>query len=179
MLEILATLIILIALAKRGSRKGYRALIVNDTASAGALVADDVAAEDFSQTVDRSTYAISADLVWGTRNFTVGEGPITVGLAHGSYTAAEIEECLEVSTSWDEGNKVQIEQARRLVRTVGSFPLNFVDEVMNDGNPVKTKLGFVLQDGETLQHWIWNKSGGTLTTGGTVITTGHINARRF
>ncbi len=166
---------------KRGGssrRKGYRYLIVDESLSVGNLTTKDVIADDFDVSVDEDTFMISAKLVWGTSGFTVGEGPLIVGLAHNDYTAAEIEEHLEEVASWDEGDQIAGERRRRKIRTVGTFPLAAQDEVLNDGRPLKTKLGFWIQDGHTLKTWAYNPTTGTIATGGIVHANGGINARR-
>ncbi len=147
--------------------------------AAGALAAGDVISEDISATVDADTVFISAEIGWSTFGFTPGQGAITVGLAHGNYTSAEIEECLEQLASWDLGDLVAQEQRRRMVRVIGSFPNTAADEVLNDGLLTKTKLGWMVAIGETLQPFIWNSSGQTLTTGGSIVLTGGFHTRRY
>ncbi len=168
---------------KRGGgksrRKGYRYLPVDQTFPIGNLTTKDVIADDLNSSVDQDTFMVSADLVWGTEDFTIGEGPLVVGLAHSDYTSAEIEECLEALASWDKGDKVANEQRKRKVRVVGAFPLIAVDEVLNLGMPVKTKLGFVVEIGNTLKTFAYNPTLGTIATGGSVTATGGINSRRM
>ncbi len=160
-------------------RKGYRYLPVDESAAIGALATNVVGKSDLNSTVDNDMWFMSHRGPWSMEQHTPGEGPITVGLAHGDYTAAEIEECLEAQASWDEGDKVAQEQARRKVRTVGIFPGVAALEVLNDGRPIKTKLGFRVQIGETLSLWFWNKDSATLTTGTMIETQGGISARRL
>ncbi len=138
---------------------------------------DSVVKGNLDSTVVDGTFLISADLVWGLRGITPGEGPIVVGLAHSDYSAAEIEEALEAITSWDEGDKVAQERRRRKVRTVGMFSGETATQVLNDGKPIKTKLGFAIAEGDTLAVWGWNKSGATLTTGQIITAQGGVNAR--
>ncbi len=137
-----------------------------------------VVAVALSDTVDDSVYAISMDARLAIRNLTPGEGPIVVGVAHGDYTAAEIEECLEAVASWDRGDKIAQEQAGRKVRTVGVFAGALAEESLNQGMPIRTRLGFMLEPGTTLDWWAWNKSGAALTTGGVVEANGQVWARR-
>ncbi len=151
----------------------YSIPLVLSTLASNALVRGAL-----SDTVDDSVYAISQDARVGLRNLTPGEGPIVVGVAHSDYTAAEIEECLEAVTSWDRGDKIALEQAGRKVRTVGTFSGVNAEEVLNNGMPVRTRLGFMLEPGTTLAWWAWNKSGATLTTGGIVEANGQVWARR-
>ncbi len=160
-------------------RKGYRYLPVDTTFPIGNLVTKDVIADDLNSVVDNDTFMISADLVWGTEDFTPGEGPLVVGLSHSDYVAAEIEECIEALAAWDKGDKIANERRRRKVRVVGTFPLIAADEVLNLGMPVKTRLGFTCEIGITLKTWAYNPSLGTIATGGSVMATGGINSRRI
>ncbi len=160
-------------------RKGFRRLPIDKTLTAGTPAAAAVVKADMNSVVDSDFYCISTDLIWGKSGGTPGEGPFTVGLAHGDYTSAEIEEHLEAIASWDSGDKVEQERRRRKVRTVGVFPNSSEDEVLNNGMLIKTKMGFVLEIGETLALWIWNRSAGTLTTGVLVVVDGGLNGRKI
>ncbi len=163
----------------RKGRSGYRYLPVDEILTVGNLTTKDVIANDYSATVDADTYMMSAKLMWGLEGATVGDGPMVVGLAHNSYTAAQIEEAIEASASWDQGDKIANEHRRRLIRTVGIFPLVAADEVLNDGRPIRTKLGFVCQIGTTLKTWAYNPSTGTIATGIVINATGGVNSRRM
>ncbi len=160
-------------------RKGYRYLPVDNILTVGNLITKDVIANDFDAVVDQDTFMVSSDLVWGTEGATAGDGPMVVGLAHNDYTAAEIEEFIEASASWDSGDKIANERRKRKIRIVGIFPLAAADEVLNDGRPLKTKLGFVVEIGNTLKVWAYNPSTGTIATGVVVNITGGINSRRL
>ncbi len=108
------------------------------------------------------------------------QGPIVFGVAHSDYTDAEIEEVIENTASWDEGNKVQQEVAKRLVRTIGTMvgtELAGVSDVkFNKGVPVKTKLNWILTTGDTLRLWGYNKSDGALSGTAPIIrANGHAN----
>ncbi len=155
---------------KRKYKQKLVYLQVNTSLAAGALAAGDVIAADFPATLDDSFKAVWAKLFWTTQNFTVGEGPIVAGIANSDYTAAEIEECLEANASWDRGDKVANEQAKRQVRRCASFPLIAVDERSNDGKPVYNKLFWTVDSEETLALWI--RAAQTLTTGGAVLIEG-------
>ncbi len=161
---------------KRRSMRGYRKLPQSDSVAAGALTGEDVASTAFGGTVTEKRLFSSFKSTWSSRGGTIGEGPVDVGLAHSDYTAAEIEACLEAEASWDEGDLVAQELAQRKVRTVGTFPMNFEDEVLNDGRPIRTKLNWLIASGDTLQMWIRNRGGATLTTGLIILTDGHVNS---
>ncbi len=136
-----------------------------------------VVKSDFDETVNERSLVTSIEATWNLRSGTVGQGPIIVGIAHSDYTAAEIQEVIDNTGSWNEGDKVQQEVAKRLVRIIGSFPGDLADEDLNDGKPVKTRLNWVLLQGQTLSTWALNKSGATLTTGTLVINQGHANIK--
>ncbi len=121
---------------------------------------------------------ISLKGYWSLRNFTEGEGPIVFGVAHGDYSDAEIEECLEVSTGMTRGDKVANERANRLVRRIGQFAASSgitgssADEVYNMGRPYRTRLNWAMPTGQAVRVWAWNKSGATLTTGAVILFNG-------
>lgn len=144
------------------------------------LAGADLVSVAFDETVLDRAWIPSMEATWMLRNLTVGEGPILVGIAHGDYTAAEIEEFVENAGSWSEGDMINREIAQRKIRIVGAFSglgtidTTFVDEVLNDGRPIKTKLRMILNQGETLQVWAYNQSGATLTTGASVLMNGHV-----
>lgn len=161
------------------SKRGFRALPIDKTLTAGTPAAGAVVKADMNSVVDSDFYCISIDCTWGKSNGTIGEGPIVVGIAHGDYSAAQIEEHLESIASWDSGDKLAQEKRRRQVRTVGIFPQSELDEVLNNGMRIKTKLGFVLQIGETLSVWVWNKSAAVLATGVLISVQGMLYGRKI
>ncbi len=122
-------------------------------------------------TAVRGLWSISADLIVAMKGATVGEGPWYCGVSHSDYTVAEIKECLEADTL-DFGNKIEQEQQRRQIRDLGVFSVVGVAEALNDGQKIRVKTGFYLEEGKGLDFWVWNKSGATLTTGATVTAIG-------
>ncbi len=90
---------------------------------------------------------------------TIGVGPMICGVAHSDYTAAEIEQWLENATSWNEGNQIAQEVSKRKIRRIGAFAMadDQVDAVvLNDGKPIKTKLNWILTQGQSLTSWCYN-----------------------
>ncbi len=164
------------AMARKKNRRPLRVLPFSVSAAAGALANGDVVSTAISDTVDEKMWLASMDAIHAARDFTAGEGPIVVGVAHSDYSAAEIEECLEAQASWDASDLVAREQARRKVRTIGTFPNVASGEVLNDGKEIRTKLGWIAEAGMTLQFWTWNKSGAALTTGGIAEHDGRVYA---
>lgn len=138
----------------------------------GALAANDAGVTPFTQLLDQEVFAISMDVLPVFHGATTTEGPLLIGVAHSDYSAAEIEEAIEASGSWERGDKIANEQSRRKVRVIGSFVYDATSGNMNDGRKIRVKLGFVIEDGKGLSLWVYNDSSATLTTGGIVELTG-------
>ena len=162
----LAAIIVSIVLAKRGRgrRRKFTLRRVRLTPEDPILALNsDIAVKQAMSAVAVSTYrAISLKGVWSISGMTAGEGPLTIGVAHSDYTVAEIGECLQSQASIDPGDKVANEQAQRLVRVIGSFN---EDGVLNDGEPVRTKLNWLIAIGRTVDMFAFNESTAQLTTG--------------
>ncbi len=127
---------------------------------------------------DSDYRAISVDLYWALNEGTVGEGPISVGLAHGDYSDGEIEECIEQLSSMARGDKIAQEQNNRLVRMVGVFtPNTGTDQKLNDGKLIRTRLNWHITTGKTIKIWAYNNTASTLTTGAVVAVQGVLYAR--
>ncbi len=97
-----------------------------------------------------------------------------IGLAHSDYTDAEIEEYIETTDSWDQGNLVQGKEVRkRLIRRIGIFGSS---GVLNDGKPIHTRLNWLLRTGQTISLWAYNRGASALaTTDPQVVAEGHAN----
>ncbi len=150
----------------KGRKRGVKPLKVDFNLALGTLASADVIIGTLPTTATKREYLISADFYWSLLEKTVNEGPISVGVSHSDYTAAEVEEALEATGSWAVNDKVAQEQARRQVRAAGQFSGEVAgDEVLNDGKPMRLKLGFYVEIGQTLDIWAWNRSGAALTTG--------------
>ena len=189
MLEILVIAIVglaLLPMAKHGRRRRsmgrYIRGNVDQQVDAASLAATDVVGAAFVGVVDGRTLATSAVLTWTIQNWTDqnGSGPLICGLAHNSYTDAEIEEWIESTGQWNIGSLVAQEINKRKIRQVGAFaspdaPSDLL--VLNDGKAIKTKLNWMLEEGQTLRMWVFNS--GTLAVAGAtdprIRVTGHIN----
>ncbi len=147
---------------------------MDETLGTGALAANALAAAAYDESVNERSFILSQEAVWSMDDHTAGEGPITVGVAHSDYTQAEIEEVIENTGSWNEGNLVAQEQARRKIRIVGVFDGLSVDEKLNDGLPIKTILKWVLLQNQSLQMFCYNHSSAALTTGSLIKINGHV-----
>lgn len=180
MIEILLVGLLLVSMAKRGRRGGRRKFqrylrgSVDEALALGTLAALDVIAAAFGDTVNERTFVSSVVFRWSLSAFTksTGDGPILVGVSHSDYTAPEIEEWIENSDSWDEGNLVQQEIAKRKIKMVGTFD-NPADEaevsILNDGKPITTKCKWILNQGQTLNLWVYNMGSSPLATTSPVV----------
>ncbi len=147
---------------------------MEDVLALGTLTAGDVVSEVFGQTVKNRVWAKYSKGTWTWEGVTVDEAPMIGGHAHGDYTSAEIEECLEAQQMWDQGDKVAQEQGKRKVRRTAAFSGNETEEVAGDGVPIYRKLGFYIEDGETLLLWARNQGGATISTGSSLRFSGFI-----
>ncbi len=179
MLEILvAAAIGLVLMAKkRPQRRGRKWLrgVVLEALVVGTLANSTLIGGNVTDTVSEKSWLASLYAVWTVRGGTSGEGPLRVGVAHSDYSDAEVEEWIENNGSWDEGDLVQQEVARRKIRYVGAFQMLSPDEVLNDGRIIRTKLGWIADSGESLKIWAYNASGAApMTTGAIVGVAGEV-----
>ncbi len=135
----------------------------------------------FDSVVNERTLVSSVVAQYSLTNFTksTGDGPILIGLAHSDYSDSEIEEYLENTGTWNEGNLVSKEISARKIRRVGVFD-NPLDEasaiVLNDGKAIKTKMNWILLQGQSLKVWAYNLGSSPLATTAPVVdVTGHAN----
>ncbi len=154
---------------------------VDELLTIAALATKDVVLAIFDQAVKDRTLISSLVATWSIAEWTptANAGPIMVGVSHSDYTAAEIEEWIESTGSWNEGDLVQQEVANRKIRQVGVFQQmgNLLsDSVLNDGKPIKTKLKWILLEDQTLNLWAYNMGGSSVaTTTPDVQCMGHAN----
>ncbi len=142
----------------------------------GTLGAAVVVSADPSDSVAERAICTSVEVVVGMRDHTTGEGPLTVGWAHGDFSDAEIEEWLENSGSWDQGDQIGQEVARRKIGILGKFSGDLDFDVLNDGKAIKVKTKkSILIAGDTISFWCFNEDVGALTTGTNITFTGHVN----
>ncbi len=160
-------------MVKHGKRRG-RLFVprIKEALGAGALAANDLISGVFTGVLDRDYWLSSIDVLVTRHDFTAGEGPIIFGVAHSDYTAAEIEEWLEATTSWSSRDKVENEQASRKCRMIGMLNDPGAIGEFNDGKEIRIKCGWILEDQATLQMWIYNDNSDPLTTGGILEYTG-------
>ncbi len=155
---------------------------VEEVLGLGTLASRTLISDIFDQVTLEKTFASSLVATWTLDDFTnaIGDGPIAVGVAHSAYSDAEIEAVLESTGSWNQGNLIQQEISKRKVRIIGVFRTSQADSqgiaVLNDGRPIKTKLNWALNTGQSLRLWAYNQGTSALaTTTPNVRCIGHIN----
>ena len=154
---------------------------VDEFLSLGTLAGKVVISEIFDETVNERSLISSIVATWTLRNYSkaTDDGPVMVGVAHSDYSSAEIEEVLENTGSWSEGSKIEQETSKRLVRVIGTFapmPVDVNDAAgLNDGKPIKTKLNWIVNQGQSLQVWAYNLGSGALGASPIVSVNGHAN----
>ena len=154
---------------------------INEQLALATLAAATLVSATFDEAVQERTLVSSIVAAWSLSDFTdaTGDGPIMVGVAHNDYSDAEIEAVIEATGSWDEGDLVQQELSKRKIRRIGIFgggvQSGGQDRVLNDGKVIKTKLNWILNQGQTLKVWAYNLGSSSLTTGALVRTEGHAN----
>ncbi len=173
-------------MAKRKGRRKFRKYLKGmiDTAfGLGTLSASTLIGANAPDSVTEKAWLSSVKAIWTMDDFTptADRGPIVVGVAHSDYTDAEIEAWVENLGSWEQGDKVQQEIARRYIRRVGAFASphggSALDiAVLNDGRPIHTKCGWQLSTGQTVRLWAYNAGSGDLaTTAPNIHVQGHAN----
>ncbi len=168
---------------KRRRRMGkYIRGQVDENLPIGTLAARTLAVAGFDESVNERTFVSSLVASWSLSDWTTGQniGPLLVGVAHSDYTAAEIEEVIENTGSWNEGDLVSQEIGKRKVRIVGTFRSANQDgsgtAVLNQGQAITTKLGWILLTGQNLDLWCYNLgSAAFATTDPDLHVEGHVN----
>ncbi len=152
---------------------------VQNKVAAGALDTVKVAIGDLTDVaVDPyRLVTLKASFSWVDIPAVIDDG-CDFGVAHGDYTATEIEECLDSQSSIDRGDKIALEKSNRLVRQIGSIQSSGAgvtgSRVYADGRQVKTKLNWYMATGDKLKGWIRNSSGVVWTTGSSLNVAGAI-----
>jgi len=145
-------------------RRKFRRYIrgqVDEELDLGTLAGRTLVAQVFDESVVERTFVSSIRASWSLSGLTpaTDDGPVLVGIAHQDYTAAEIEEVIENTGSWSEADLIAQERGKRKVRIVGTFPMpkDLLDSVvLNEGRPIRTKLGWILTTGQSLDLWAYN-----------------------
>ncbi len=184
MLEILVLLIAMILMAKKNPRRRamgrYIRGNINEDVSLGTLAANTGVLES-TPAVSERTLVSSIVNRYTLSGMTAGDniGPIMVGVAHGDYTLAEVEEWIELGSSWAEANLITRETSDRKIRRIGVFDTPATagqSYTLNDGKAIKTKLNWILNAGQGLNFFFYNLGSSPLaTTDPNVQVEGHAN----
>ncbi len=155
---------------------------VDETLALTTLAANTLVSVSFDETVNERTLISSIVASYSLSNFTPAAdvGPFIVGVSHGDYSEAEIEEWIENAGSWNEGNLVDSREiGNRWIKEIGQLEVAedaTKTAVMNDGKPIKTKLNWILTQGQTLRLWVHNRgTAAVATTVPDVLASGHAN----
>ncbi len=172
----IASAILVLGMAKHRRRRRtnfskYLNANVDFGLSIGALATNDVVSGLIDQTVGDTMRVSSIRCVWTLSGWTPldNAGPIVCGVCHSDYTAGEVEVWMEANGSWDLGDKLAHEVRSRLIRQVGVFrnpELVGGSYSLNGGRPIRTKLNWLLAEGDTLAFWVYN-SGSVAVSGAT------------
>lgn len=133
------------------------------------------------RSVNERTLISSVVLNWSLSNLTeaFSDGPIVCGIAHSDYSATEVEAYLENTSSWNEGDVISQEIAKRKIRRVGTFqtPAQALGIVtLNDGRSIYTKCNWILLQGQGITFWAYNSGTSALATTAAELTiNGHAN----
>ncbi len=153
---------------KRSTKKNFGRYLkgsVDENMALSTLGSKVLIGDTWDETVEDRARISSIVCTWALDGLTSSQGPILFGVAHSDYTDAEIEAVIENAGSWKEGSKVEQEIAKRLVRIIGTFvSQDTLDVEFNDGRVLKTKLNWILNEGDTLRMWAYNLSGTPLAT---------------
>ncbi len=172
----------LVGAAKRRRRRrrwgpNMARIRLNSVPSLGTLADKAMLVGSLTIAADEEYCALSTMLTYALRSHTAGEGPINVGLAHGDYSATEVEEWFEAAAAISRGDKVENEKNSRLCRMVGTFSGIGTEEVLNDGKPIRTKLNWHIPEGKTINIWLYNDSGAPMSTGAKCPVSGWLTLR--
>ncbi len=166
-------------MAKRRPRRKFnlRKARIATSDSIGALASLDVIEFGITDLALSPMRVISADLAFALTDLAalIDDGQ-EFGIAHSDYSAAEIEECLESTGQWNLSDKVSVERANRLVRTLGFFdgaPGTDGSKSHNNGKPVHIKLNWPIGVGMGIVIWVRNGSDTVYTTGTNIAVNGH------
>ncbi len=167
---------------KKSSKRRFnlRKVRVESSLAVGALAASDVVVSPLTATSSNTYRVTSIKASYAVVDVpAIIDGAYQFGIAHSSYTAAQIEECIEATGAVDIGNLVSQEQANRLVREIGTIsPTGQTTPGMeisyNEGRPVKTKLNWKIGIGDTLMLYVRNGSSVVYTTGALIKSKGEM-----
>lgn len=171
-------------MAKHGRKRRYdplRFTLFHPLGALGSLVVS--GARTMGSDLEENYFVNSVESTWTIKDYTITptDGPIMVGYYHNDYSVAEVKEALEVILLGP-ANKIEQERMRRLVRIVGIISPREETAgqeiaVLNDGQSIKTKLNWTIQEGQSLNMFVYNMGAGPVTTGASLDAAGRINGR--
>ncbi len=159
--------------ASFGNRTGQLAKIPIQVSQALGALADGAVVKATLNNFSDEVVVMSSKLTWTLFNNTAGQGPINVGIATDDLSVGEIQEAINASPT-SRSDHVAFEQASRPVRQAGAFAGLSTEEVLNDGRPLRQKLGLAVANNNDPVFYANNVSGGALTTGTSLRVIGHI-----
>lgn len=185
MIEIIMLAFILVMMARKGTprRRAMGRYIrgnIAENLALGTLAANTLIGGT-TDTVNERTLVSSIVASYTLSGVTPGDnvGPVLVGLAHGDYSDAEVEEWVENQTGWDEGDLLSQEISNRKIRRIGLFdiPAAVGQAIsLNEGRAIKTKLNWILNQGQAIKVWAYNMGTAAFsTTDPNVHMQGHAN----
>ncbi len=175
-LLVFITSLCLVSMATKSQRRSNFSKYINGSIDhrlqiGSSLAANTLIGSNITQVTVDTCRLSSIKCSYSLNNFTptANAGPIIVGVAHSDYTDAEVEQWLETSGSWDRGNTSAREQRSRMVRQIGRFNIGpdgaSTDAVvLNGGRPIKTKLNWLLTEGQTVKFWAFNSGSVAVAT---------------
>ncbi len=170
----IAAIMVIVGATKSQRRANFSKYIsgaIDNRLTMSALAANTLVGANITQVTIDTCRISSIRCTYSLSNFTPAQniGPITVGVAHSDYTDAEVEGWLESAGSWDRGNTTAREVRSRMCRILGTFRVepgstNATVHVLNHGRPIKTKLNWLLTEGQTVKFWAFNGGSSAVTT---------------
>ncbi len=160
-------------MAKRRQRKKFRKYLrgqIDLSIDLGTLASNTGLKTPVGDTVVENTWCTSILATYSIGNVTpaAGVGPILMLLCHSDYTLVEVEEWIEATNSWNVGDLVAQEVAKRKIRRIGYLGELAVQAselvTMNDGMPVRTKCGWMLNSAAGLAFVSYNMGSAAFTT---------------
>ncbi len=169
--------------SRRKNFSNYLKGVFQETQALGTLNLKTGIRRLITDVVEDTARVSSIEATWSMGNWTPadGKGPIYVGYAHSNYTLAQIEEWIENAGAWSRSSLSAKEISTRMIRQVGTFASPGEAavggwSVLNDGKPIKTKLNWLLMEGQTVSLWYYNGgTGAVATTDPNVVVQGHAN----
>ncbi len=152
---------------RRRKNRYFVAIPFENTLALTTLAQDTVLTDPAIASLEEDLWIHRIDCQWAIQGATAGEGPITVGFAHGDLSVAEIGEAINAAPTGP-SDIIQNERARRPVRKSGRFDLAAASESLNDGKAIRTTGKMLISNGVAFNMWARNRGPGTLTTGASI-----------